>query len=59
MKYIVLASCLFLVGFSVVGCGSSDPTNVVTDANQAALDEYEKALADADRMAAGDKDFKD
>ncbi|MCA9136914.1 MAG: hypothetical protein KDB00_09145 [Planctomycetales bacterium] len=51
MKYFLLLSCLFLVG-----CGSSGPSNIVKDADKEALSEYDKALAEADKMAAGDTD---
>ncbi|TWU40929.1 hypothetical protein [Novipirellula artificiosorum] len=53
MKYWILVGCLFFVG-----CGGSGPTNVVGDADQQALDDYEAALAEADAMAAGDPDFE-
>ncbi len=54
MKYWILASCLFLVG-----CGSSGPSNIMEDADQAALAEYEAALAEADKMASEDPEFEE
>ena len=53
MKYLIIASCLFLVG-----CGSSDPSNIMDDPDQAALAEYEAALAEADQMASEDTEFE-
>lgn len=53
MKYLLLLGCLFLVG-----CGSSGPSNIVKDADQEALAEYEKAMEEADKMAAGDTEFE-
>ncbi len=58
MKYWMIAGCFLLLGF-VVGCGSSEPSNIINDADQTALDEYEAALAEADKLAEGDKDFEE
>jgi len=54
MKYWMIACCLFLLG-----CGSSGPSNIMDNADQTALAEYEAALADADRMAAEDEGTED
>ena len=50
--------CLSMLCIGLVGCGSSQPTNVVGNADQEALDAYEQALAEADRMMAEDDDPK-
>ncbi len=54
MKYWMIVSCLFLVG-----CGSSGPTNIMDNADQTALAEYEAALAEADKMAEEDTEFEE
>ncbi len=53
MKYWMLLCCLF-----VAGCSKTAPSNIVDTADKEALDAYEKSLAEADAMQAGDKDFK-
>ncbi|MCO8121350.1 hypothetical protein NHH03_06345 [Stieleria sp. TO1_6] len=54
MKYWMMLFCLV-----VAGCGSSEPSNIVGNADQEAIDAYEAALAEADKMQAADTDFKD
>ena len=54
MKYLMIVFCLL-----IAGCSSSEPSNIVKDADQKAMEEYEKAIAEADAMAAGDTDFKE
>ncbi|MCC9600023.1 hypothetical protein LOC67_05570 [Stieleria sp. JC731] len=49
MKYLLLCGCLVFAA----GC-SSEPTNVVGDADAQALADYEAALAEADNMQASD-----
>jgi hypothetical protein len=54
MKYWMLLFCVVLLG-----CGSSSPSNIVENADEKALAEYEAAIAEADKMASEDPDFKD
>jgi hypothetical protein len=54
MKYWMLLCCLVLAG-----CGSSGPSNVAENADKAALEAYEAALAEADQMAAEDTELED
>ena len=54
MKYWLLVCGLFLVG-----CGETGSTNVVGDADAAALAEYEAAMAEADKMAGEDTEFEE
>ena len=49
---------ILLFSLALIGCSSSEPTNIVDTADQTAMEEYEKALAEADAMAAGDTDFE-
>ena len=59
MRNVVLLFSLLLVSSMLVGCSDSGPTNVVGDANQQALDDYEKALAEVDALTAGDTDMEE
>jgi hypothetical protein len=54
MKYLMIVCCVLMLG-----CNSSETSNIVDGADDAALAEYQAALAEADRMAAGDTDFKE
>ncbi|MCD0461483.1 hypothetical protein [Roseiconus lacunae] len=53
MKYLLMLVCVCLA----IGC-SSETSNIVGDADAEALAEYEAALAEADKMAAGDSDYE-
>ena len=60
MKYRLITCFLLFSGcVFVAGCGPSGPTNIMDSTNEAALAEYEAALADADRMAEQDTDVED
>ena len=59
MRNVFLLCSLLLVSFVLVGCSDSGPSNIVEDANQKALDDYEKALADVDALTAGDTDMEE
>ncbi len=50
--------CILLVSLAFIGCSDSGPTNIVKDANQPAMEDYEKALADVDKLTAGDTDIE-
>ncbi len=54
MKYWMILLCVVLAG-----CKPSGSGNVVDTSDQAAMEAYEAAIAEGDRMQAGDKDFKD
>lgn len=47
MKRSFCTLVLVLPLFFLVGCGSSEPTNMVNDASQEELDNYEKLIAEA------------
>ncbi len=53
--------CLFVSCFLllIVGCGSPKPSNIVDNADQKALAEYEASLAEAAKMAEADTDFEE
>ncbi len=44
----LLAICLFATSAALVGCGSSGTTSVMESSDQAAIDEYEKLIAEQD-----------
>ncbi len=50
---------VLLVSLVMMGCSSSGPSNILDDANQTALDEYEQALADADKMMESDTELEE
>lgn len=54
MKYWMILICVVMMG-----CGSSEPSNVASNADQEALDAYEAAIAEGDAMLAEDPEFKD
>ncbi len=54
MKYWWLVCSLFLIG-----CGEAGTTNVVGDADAAAIAEYEAAIAEADKLAGDDVEFEE
>ena len=39
------AICLFAASTALVGCGSSEPSNVMDSADQSAVEAYEAAIA--------------
>lgn len=53
MKYWLILACLCMVG-----CNSEN-SNIVEDADAAAMQEYEAALAEADAMMAADEDAEE
>jgi PBP1b-binding outer membrane lipoprotein LpoB len=57
MKSVVSIAILF-AAFLVVGCSSSEPSNMVKDADQAAIDAYDAQIAENDK-AVGDYSEKD
>lgn len=56
----VLAICLFAASTALVGCGDPQPTNLMEDSDQSAIEAYEAAVAAQDAAAdaemAGDVD---
>ncbi len=50
---------ILLFSLVMIGCSSSGPSNIVKDADQTAMEEYEKALAEADTMTGEDPEFEE
>jgi hypothetical protein len=50
--------CILLFSLVMIGCSNSGPSNIVENADQKAMEEYEKALAEADALMEGDTDFE-
>ena len=59
----VLAICLFAASTALVGCSDPQPTNLMENSDQAAIDAYEAAVAAQDLAAdaemTGDVDAAD
>ena len=49
---------ILLFSLLMIGCSGSGPTNIVENADQTALEEYEKALAEADKLTESDTEFE-
>lgn len=56
IRAIMLAS---LFCFLVVGCSSNEPTNIVKDASQEEIDNYNKLIEQAEKEMQGDGDVGD
>lgn len=50
----VFALCLFALSLGLVGCGSSEPTNILDNSDQAAQAEYDRLIAEQDSAAEQD-----
>jgi hypothetical protein len=50
----VLLICLFATSTALVGCGDSKSTDIMENADQAAVDAYEAAVAETDAAMEAD-----
>ena len=55
---LLMRICILLISLMLIGCSNSGPSNIVENADQKAMEEYEKALAEADALMEGDTDFE-
>lgn len=51
--------CILLLSLVMIGCSKSGTSSIVENADQKAMEEYEKALAEADKLTESDSEFEE